>query len=111
MSKKTEAEVIYRQGDVLVRRVDSIPADVKEIPREDGSIVLAHGEVTGHRHAIAADTARFVVNEQTAQRFLDVEKRVALRHEEHGEIRLPVGKYEITIQREYRPADIRNVAD
>lgn len=107
---KTTQPYHVRQGDVLVRAVESIPKDTTDIPRENGKIVLAHGEVTGHSHAIASESARFVVNEQ-ALRFLDLDKRSALRHEEHREIRLPAGQYEVTIQREFDGEYTRNVAD
>lgn len=101
----------FRQGDVLIREVSSIPADVKPVEREGGRIVLAHGEVTGHSHAIASKMADFVVNGAVLRRFLDVKKQVCLRHEEHNEIKLPAGKYEVIIQREWSPEAIRSVAD
>jgi hypothetical protein len=43
---------IYRQGDVLIRRIDSIPLGVKMIPKDAAkkAVVLAYGEVTGHHH-------------------------------------------------------------
>jgi hypothetical protein len=102
---------LYRQGDVLIRRITTVPADTTAIPREGGRIVLAHGEVTGHAHAIAESTASFVVHNETLRRYLKVDKAVCLDHEEHDPIRLPRGNYEITIQKEYRPMDVRNVAD
>lgn len=104
----------YRQGDVLILPVQPQAAEgaTKEIPREEGRVVLAHGEVTGHSHAISADNARFVLNELTQKRFLEVSQApVALRHEEHAEIQLPAGTYEIRIQREYEPGGFRQVAD
>ena len=100
---------IYRQGDVLVRKVRAIPAKASEAPREGGQIVLAHGEVTGHKHAISSEHATLYV--EGLLRYLRVVKPVALHHEEHTEIKLPPGKYQIVIQREYTPAAIRNVAD
>jgi hypothetical protein len=42
----------YRQGDVLLQRVDSLPEKLVTIAREQGRVILAHGEVTGHAHAI-----------------------------------------------------------
>lgn len=103
----------YRQGDVLITEVPSIPKGAKAIPREGGKVVLAHGEVTGHSHAIAAKSAKFVgvVNDQVMRRYLEAPRDVVLRHEEHAEIRIAKGTYEITIQREYAPGAIRNVAD
>lgn len=41
-----------RQGDVQIQQVAKLPAGCKEVPSEGGRIVLAHGEVTGHAHAI-----------------------------------------------------------
>ena len=43
---------MYRQGDVLIVPITSIPKTVEPIAREQGRIILAHGEVTGHAHAI-----------------------------------------------------------
>lgn len=114
MKGNTEAKrTMYRQGDVLVLRVDSIPAGGKPVERENGRIVLAHGEVTGHSHAIPSRDARFtaVVAAGAERRFLDAKKPVKLLHEEHGEIIIARGTYEVVIQREYEPGAIRNVAD
>ena len=45
---------LYRQGDVLVQRINAtdVPAKAEEIPRDGGRVVLAYGEVTNHAHAI-----------------------------------------------------------
>ena len=45
----------YRQGDVLVIRVDDVPSSAVSVPRDAGRLVLAYGEVTGHAHAVFAD--------------------------------------------------------
>lgn len=99
---------LYRQGDVLIREVESIPAgEVKA--RKDG--ILAHGEVTGHCHAIEDHQAAqlFDVGEGM---FMQVsESGVSIVHQEHGPIVLPPGNYEVVRQREYSPEEIRNVAD
>ena len=42
----------YRQGDVLIMRVPKIHKN-KPMEREGGKVILAHGEVTGHAHAIS----------------------------------------------------------
>jgi len=49
----------YRQGDVLLIRVDALPTGLREIPRDRGRVVLAYGETTGHAHAIEAPSVRF----------------------------------------------------
>lgn len=99
-----------RQGDVLIVECDRVDG-CGEVPREAGRIVLAHGEVTGHAHAIASNDAMLVMDAKTLDRFLDVRAPVTLDHEEHSRIELPSGFYKVTIQREYRPEGIRRVAD
>ena len=102
--------MIFRQGDVLVVSVDSIPSEVTAVKRENGSIVLAHGEVTGHCHAIKNRVAKFY-EAGTGERYLDLQQQSALTHQEHGTINIPAGKYKVIRQREYTPEAIRNVAD
>ena len=99
---------IYRQGDVLIRAVKSVPAG-ERLPIADG--VLAHGEVTGHAHRIS-DLAAAELFSCGNGRFMSVsDVGVSILHEEHGPIELPVGDYEVVIQREYSPLEVRNVAD
>lgn len=104
---------IFRQGDVLIRQIKSLPKAAKDITPKD-RIVLAYGEVTGHAHAIAPGEAREFSMADAAnatRRFLSVVKEATVRHEEHAPIPLPPGVYEIVQQREYTPEAIRKVAD
>lgn len=104
---------MFRQGDVLIRKIKSLPKAANDITPKD-RIVLAYGEVTGHAHAIAAGEARefsMVDAANATRRFLSVVKEATVRHEEHAAIPLPPGFYEIVQQREYSPDAIRNVAD
>lgn len=123
---------LYRQGDVLLVGVP--PAMAKELEgraaeekdaRENGRVILAHGEVTGHAHEVVPGkesgrekgTVEFVElrerhDSREAARILRVKGRAAeLRHEEHGTIVLPRGTYRVVRQREYSPEAIRAVAD
>lgn len=107
--------MIYRQGDVLVRRVADLPKKVEAVVRDANRIVLAYGEVTGHAHSIAEDDACLYrpTDGDLEVRFLEVlrDGGVELTHQEHDTITLPPGIYEVTRQREYSPEAIRNVAD
>ncbi|MFG2959456.1 hypothetical protein ACGF5O_37745 [Streptomyces sp. NPDC048291] len=101
----------YRQGDVLVVTVDELPLQVLPVPREDGVVVLAHGEVTGHRHAIAEPHAEPLAppGDDDQTRFLRIVGAPGrLVHEEHAAITLPDGVYQVIRQREYAP-DVRAV--
>jgi len=103
----------FRQGDVFIMRVDSVPTNAKPVDRENGKIVLAHGEVTGHAHTIN-DTvtdpfASLFATEDAV--YLSVDNEVAVVHQEHDAITLPAGNYQVRRQREYTPQEIRNVMD
>jgi hypothetical protein len=103
---------VYRQGDVLIIPVTEVPGGLDPVARENGQIVLARGETTGHAHAIAAEGAALFRNPNLAAVFLSVTgEAVAVEHDEHDTIHLPPGSYRIVRQREYRPEEIRDVAD
>jgi hypothetical protein len=103
---------IYRQGDVLIIRDDSARPG-EPIERENGRVVLAHGELTGHAHAIKVRGCYLYRCEGSeVDRVLKVTSRlVALEHEEHDTIMLPHGTYRVRIQRKYAPEANRNVQD
>ena len=85
-------KTMYRQGDVLIERVDALPASAVEIPQH-GRIVLALGEVTGHAHAIALDDGPVKARlfDAGTERFLQVLAASILDHEEHAAIALEPG--------------------
>ena len=106
----------YRQGDVAIIPISAFPENLTPVDRDNDRVVLAYGEVTGHAHAIAAEDVElfFAPGEASimAERYLRVGSAGAvLVHEEHAPITLPPGKYEVRHQREYAPAELRQVAD
>lgn len=110
----------YRQGDVLIERVETIPAGLTRLPHGGPTkIILAHGEVTGHHHAVEfegpeeawARSADWWKSADGNEQFLDLAKPAKVTHQEHATVELPRGKYRVTRQREYTPEAIRNVAD
>lgn len=101
---------MYRQGDVLLKPAKNIPDEAKPVKRDQGRVVLAYGEVTGHAHAITTRGVELL--EREAERYLRVKDAAELRHEEHSTIKVPPGIYEVVIQREYDDAEEwRRVAD
>lgn len=109
---KTPRPTMYRQGDVLLVAIGRLPSGLEPITREEGRIVLAHGEATGHAHAIDHEAAEFFTARESGRRFLRLPvEGIALLHEEHAPVPLPAGLYEVRRQREYTPERIRNVAD
>lgn len=104
--------LLFRQGDVLIARVKELPTELKPVPKDNGRVILAYGEVTGHAHAVLGDVELLGSDvAEMEERFLRVEQEAQVVHEEHGTIELPAGDYRITRQREYSPEEIRMVAD
>ena len=107
MKKQTAKH--YRQGDVLITRVSSIPATAKRVEKP-GRVILALGEATGHHHSLPENAA--TKYEDGPASYIEIAEALAmLEHQEHSTIELPRGKYRVTIQREYSPEAIRNVQD
>lgn len=107
---------LYRQGDVLFRQIAKLPAGEQK-KRENATV--AYGEVTGHSHALAAEDREVAevleigegIFVHVSAEGVRIEGGATFVHEEHGPITLPKGNYEVTIQREYSPEEIRNVID
>ncbi len=101
----------YRQGDVLLVKTQyrDLPG-ATQMPRDQGRIILALGEATGHAHAVAAADAE-LLEVTEGERYLRVDGPAALTHEEHGAIDLEPGLYRVIRQREYGPGVPEYVRD
>jgi hypothetical protein len=104
-----------RQGDVLLQRIADRNRTGTPIA-EQGRIILAHGEVTGHAHEVVAEAAGELpaaafFEEPDGTRILFIDRPCALVHQEHGPVTLAPGCYRVVRQREYSPEAIRQVAD
>lgn len=82
-----------QQGDVLLKPVKSLPDGVKPKKLDQGHIILAYGEVTGHAHRII-DTVNALFYEKDGKSYLQVKKPVQLTHEEHHTQVIEPGIYE-----------------
>jgi hypothetical protein len=101
---------IYRQGDVLIQRIQqSIPKEAELIPNDNERVILAYGEVTGHAHALPAQKSSLYM--WKGDRLLEIKEATSLTHEEHAPIALQPGVYKVIQQKEYTPQGLRNVAD
>lgn len=116
------------QGDCLITRVDSIPANAVRVDAVNGEHVVAHSE-TGHNHVVAEENVEFYnvpvgdtdVDAANDGKFselvsyLRVKKPTALRHlrsfDTHAPIVIKEGDYRINRQREYTPEGFRRAAD
>ena len=108
-------ENICAQGDILIRRVSSVPDDVKVVTPEGRDLIVTHSE-TGHHHVMEADRVEmFECLDEALRCFLVVHKQATLTHlrdhDTHDPIQFEPGTYEVRRQREYTPEGYRRVAD
>ena len=93
-----------RQGDVILLPVQK--TEGQKLPH----LILAEGEVTGHKHRISEGLAE--LREQNSTLYLRVFSETALlSHEQHRAISIPQGDWMVRIQREYEPEGWKYVAD
>lgn len=95
----------FRQGDVIIT-----PRTSPIIGSVQSHLTLAEGELTGHAHRISNGNA-VLYRDAVGVMSLEVRSISTLTHEEHAQVTLPVGLYDINIQREYSPEGWTNVAD
>lgn len=88
-----------QHGDVLLQEIEELPEGVKRVARENGRIILARGEATGHNHAIAERGA--ILYELKGDLYLEVTEPVTIIHEEHRPLEIPEGIYQIGRVKEY----------
>lgn len=123
-------EKTARQGDVMLVRVDALPTGLIATKRDKaGRIVLAHGEKSGHGHAIRdpfvcgfrlATTEPDPIGVSGGVDYIEVggSGPATLSHEyvsgekaEHEPVSLPPGVYKVELQQEYTPAAIVRAMD
>jgi hypothetical protein len=108
------------QGDLLLRRIDALPATAKKCVAENGMFVVAHSE-TGHNHVVdAKPNVQWYSTEDSMVSYLEVVEatdatETLLRHlrgfDTHKTIVIPPGVFELRRQREYSPEGWRRVED
>lgn len=105
------------QGDMLIRRIDTLPEGLKEVPLEDGKHILTHSE-TGHHHSVKPQQGvKFYANDNDPFiAYLVVDNTECfVEHERsfdtHETIKVGDGVYEIRRQREYTPEGFRRAID
>ena len=105
---------MFRQGDILFIEMDTEEAlavigSNSPVERENGHIILAYGEVTGHHHAVAEVQANLF--EVDSSRILISPVPMKVVHEEHAAVALPGGAFRVVQQVEYTPGAVRRVTD
>jgi len=91
---------MYRQGDVLVRKIEKLPKKVRKLEED----IIVMGEATGHAHRIQNGTLFL----SGSTMYLQADAGATLVHEEHAPIELDPGIYEVVRQREFDPITQRD---
>jgi hypothetical protein len=113
---------LVAQGDILLELVDdaSVGGVEKINVDPDGAVVLARGEVTGHRHRFTGDSGVVMFRDDGLARdvanglylgHVVLKETTSLLHEEHAPITLPPGTYRVRRQREFDAGEARLIAD
>ena len=92
---------------MLITETKKENTGTKQKPGEN--IILAHGEATGHHHAVECDNADWWKGD--GEQSIEVIAPARVIHQEHAPIPLSPARYVIRRQSEYSPAEIRRVAD
>lgn len=90
-----QKEKIYRQGDILFKKIDTLPKSITE--KLDN--VVAEGEVTGHAHLLMNGALFEVINSEDL--IIQAGENTKLIHNEHLPIKLEQGNYRVIRQREF----------
>jgi len=83
---------MYRQGDLLINKVNSIPKGKLIL-----NGILVRGEATGHSHRLVGGR---VFQTKDGSLFFEVVKKAQLLHEEHKPLSFGKGKYAVIRQRD-----------
>ena len=102
----------FRQGDLYLQKVtEKNIEDFQKVNTENGKLILAYGEVTGHHHSIAACPGVELFKNAEGEMILKIDSKVTIEHHTHSGIILDPGMYEAYIQEEYDPEGDRKVQD
>lgn len=98
--------MIIRHGDVLLKKVEGVESTGEVL----SEYCLAEGEATGHHHMVRGNVIPFSIGDAD---YIKALSTLDLTHEEHSALQIPVGTYEIIIEREYDPfrEEMKRVVD
>lgn len=100
---ESKALPMIRQGDVLLVKVGVLPPNTKTVKRDNGKLILAYGEATGHTHRVDSPPEEATLfTDADNNRFLQILKDSKLVHEEHTDLHLPAGIYQQVPQQEWQ---------
>jgi len=101
---------VFFHGDVVLRKISSLPEGFTEKPFDKRGLVLAEGETTGHYHAIDPKNGK-LYSDGKGNQCLVAEIPTGVKHQEHKEkflsvktgkeVELEPGVYSVDLPNEY----------
>ncbi len=104
------------QGDIYIRKVDKLPANLVKVGSENGRVIVTHSE-TGHHHVMDGELVEMYRPKENFDwdAWLVVREPATLdhlrQHDTHESWLLPAGVYHVRRQREYTIEGLRRVED
>ena len=98
-----------QQGDVIIERVGRLPNGCRKLDH----LVLAEGEVTGHKHEIILQGDLIELYEKDNKMYVKAKSKGLLKHAEHKTIEVDPGIWEVRKVREkdHFADEVREVRD
>lgn len=106
--------IVNHQGDVFLAACGQPKGKLVETARgtAETPLILAHGEHTGHSHALHGRAVMFREDGGGGGAYVQVLDRTAeLRHQEHAPQEVRQGWHRVLSPREYSEQEIRRVQD
>lgn len=102
------------QGDLLIRKVQKLPENLRPLTSQSGRFIVAHSE-TGHHHWLPETGVQYFGTDDPNVCYIKIENSSLLTHDRpfdtHEEILLPSGFYALHRQQEMSPEGWRRVED
>ena len=104
--------MIIRQGDVMIASCRGIPTGAQKVTPENGRLIVARGEATGHHHSFPHRPEVTLFRDgATGPFYVRADSAVTLEHQEHSALTINPGIYKVTIQRTFVAGMARRVSD
>lgn len=103
------------QGDILITKIDALPANAEEVKPEGSHVIVTHSE-TGHHHVMERQHVKmYRLPDSIMDCLLVVSAPTPLVHQRPHDTHEPImfgeGIYHVRRQREYTPEGFRRVED
>lgn len=92
----------YRQGDVMLERVEALPAGIVMERLKSARTVIQQSVNSPRTHSLtSAKVLIGTLKSGKVRTYIHVEKDDVLEHQEHGHIPIPKGFYAVLKQQQY----------